>query len=225
MASGEEEKGAGVSRQQLTVNMGIAMEFDTATHADAEMLVEISVFRPEYVEALILLAEVCGEVVDKGYPHPILVGGAAVEFHTGGAVVSGDFDFITPYHEVFEEILPRYGFILEEKRPGWRMRSFRHPTLDLGVEVLNDHLYAGSDAARIRLVEITEGKRIAIYPTEDLIADRLGQYAEDGRAEMLGQAVMLYKLACEPDEDYLDTRIRVQTTGDWSLARLKEMAA
>ena len=34
--------------------------------------------------------------MQAGYPRPILVGGAAVEFYTGGAVVSGDFDIVTP---------------------------------------------------------------------------------------------------------------------------------
>jgi hypothetical protein len=88
MASSEEEKGGGVPRQQLTVSTGIALEFATATLADAEMLVETSVFRPEYVEALILLAQVCGEVVNKGYPHPILVGGCRcrVSHGRGGCV-------------------------------------------------------------------------------------------------------------------------------------------
>jgi hypothetical protein len=59
-----------------------------------------------------------------------------------------------------------------------------------------------------------------------LIADRLGQYSDDDqREEMLGQAIALYKLAREPDEDYLDGRIRAHTGNEWSLARLKERAA
>ena len=79
---------------------------------------------------------------------------------------------------------------------------------------------------RVRLVEVVDGKRIAISPIEDLIADRLGQYADDGqRVEMLGQAIRLFKLAREPDEDYLDGRIGGQTGDDWSLVRLKERAA
>jgi hypothetical protein len=185
----------------------------------------MGVFRPAFIEALSLLAQVCDEVERKGYPRPILVGGAAVEFHSGGAVISGDFDFVTPAHEAFEELLPKYGFIIEEKRHGGGMKSFRHPTLDLGVEVLSDHLYSGSDVTRVRLVEVVDGKRIAISPIEDLIADRLGQYADDGqRVEMLGQAIRLFKLAREPDEDYLDGRIRGQTGDEWSLARLKERA-
>jgi hypothetical protein len=72
----------------------------------------MGVFRPEFIEALSLLAQVCDEVERKGYPRPILVGGAAVEFHTGGAVI-WRFDFVTPAHEAFEELLPKYGFIIE----------------------------------------------------------------------------------------------------------------
>jgi hypothetical protein len=41
---------------------------------------------------------------------------------------------VTPAHEAFEELLPKYGFIIEEKRHGWRMKSFRHPALDSTLE-------------------------------------------------------------------------------------------
>jgi len=181
-------------------------------------------FRSEFREALSLLAQVCDEVVRRWYPLPVLVGGAAVEFYTSGDAMTADADFVTPYHDVFEEILPKYGFVFVD-RPGRRMRRFRHPSLDLGVEVVSDDLYPGSDPARIRLVRTAGGGRIAIYPVEDVIADRLGQYAEDSRAEMLGQAIQLYQLATELDEAYLEARIRDQTHGDWSLARLKEEAA
>jgi hypothetical protein len=224
MTSPEEEKDGGLPRHQVTVTVGMGVEWDAAVQADAPIPAETGVFRPEYIEALALLAQVCGEVERKGYPTPILVGGAAVEFHTGAAVVTGDFDFVTRHHEVFEEILPRYGFILEEKHSDRLMKHFRHPTLDLGVEVVSEYLYPGSDAARIRPVKISGEERIAIYPVEDVIADRLRQYAEDGRAEMLEQAIALYNLADALDEAYLANRICAQTSGEWSFVRLKEEA-
>jgi hypothetical protein len=52
-------------------------------------------YRPEFVAALALLAEAFEEVVVAGFERPVLVGGAAVEFYTGGAVASGDFDVVT----------------------------------------------------------------------------------------------------------------------------------
>jgi hypothetical protein len=128
----------------------------------------MGVFRREFVEALSLLARACEEVVRQGYPRPILVGGGAVEFHTRGAIASGDFDFVTPEHEAFENVLPKYGFV-EEKRPGRLMRSFYHPALGLAAEVISGSLYDGrSEVDRIRLVEIIEGQRVAVPPVEDL---------------------------------------------------------
>jgi hypothetical protein len=55
----------------------------------------MATYRPEIVEALNLLAAAFNDVVAAGYARPVLVGGAAVEFYTGGAVVSGDFDVVT----------------------------------------------------------------------------------------------------------------------------------
>ncbi len=155
-------------------------------------------FRPEYIEALSLLAQVCEDVVARGCERPVLVGGGAVEFYTGGDIVSGDFDLVIAEHEVFEEVLPRYGFTLEERRHGRLMKSFLHPKLGIAVEVISGYLYPGSDANRIRPVEIAEGKRVAFLPIEDLIADRLGQYTVDARWEMLDQAIALSNLRTNP---------------------------
>ena len=55
----------------------------------------MSIFRPEFIEVLSLLARTCADLAARGYDRPVLGGGAAVEFHTDGAVVSGDFDFVT----------------------------------------------------------------------------------------------------------------------------------
>lgn len=50
------------------------------------------VFRPEFREALGLLGKAVENMRRRGLTSPILVGGAAVEFYTGGAVTTGDFD-------------------------------------------------------------------------------------------------------------------------------------
>src|SRR5258708_733620 len=70
-------------------------EISATLAGDSQMPVEAGVFRLEFIEALRLLALACEEVATRGYERPVLVGGAAVEFHTGGAVASGDFDFVS----------------------------------------------------------------------------------------------------------------------------------
>ena len=52
------------------------------------------VFRPEFREALTWLGRAVENMRRQGLTPPILVGGAAVEFYTGRAVTTGDFDFV-----------------------------------------------------------------------------------------------------------------------------------
>jgi hypothetical protein len=184
----------------------------------------MAVFRPAFIEALSLLAMACDDLTNKGYERPVLVGGAAVEFHTGSLVVSGDFDFVTDDQLAFEETLIRYGFRRED-RVNRLLRGLYHPELSLGVEVVSGSLFDGrSDLRRVQLVEIVDGKAVAIAPVEDLIADRMGQYAstENRIPEMLDQALHLYRLADHLDEAYLEKRIGEETDGELDLMCLKE---
>jgi hypothetical protein len=186
----------------------------------------MAVFRPEFIQALSLLARACEDVAAKGYQRPILVGGAAVEFHTGSAVVSGDFDFVTGDQRAFEDALIAYGF-RKEDRAGRLLRGLYHPDLLLGVEVVSGAPFDGySDLRRVQLVEIVDTKSIAIAPVEDLIADRMGQYVstETRVPEMLDQAMKMFRLADRLDETYLDKRIREETAGELGLEYLKERA-
>lgn len=181
----------------------------------------LSVFRPAFIQALVLLAKACDEVASKGYERPILVGGGAVEFHTGSAVVSGDFDFVTAEMRAFGEALIALGFKRED-RPGHLLKGWYHPELTMGVEVVSGSLFDGqSDVRRVQLVDIIEGKAVAVAPVEDLIADRMGQHASGTAPGMLDQAIKLFQLADRLDEAYLNKRIREETGGDFDLAYLK----
>jgi hypothetical protein len=103
----------------------------------------LSVFRPEFIQALTLLARASDDVVAQGYTRPVLVGGAAVEFHTGSAVTSGDFDFVSPSQTAFEEALISYGFRREDRRHHL-LRGLYHPDFGLGVEVVSGSLFDGA---------------------------------------------------------------------------------
>ncbi len=112
----------------------------------------MATYRPEFVEALKLLAAAFGEVVKAGYKQPVIVGDAAVEFYTGGNVVSGDFDVVTEAKQELETALLARGFV----RPsgvGALLRGVLHPTLGIGVEVVSGDLFDGaSDESRLRVV-------------------------------------------------------------------------
>jgi hypothetical protein len=181
------------------------------------------VYRREFVEALVLLADAFERVVASGHARPVLVGGAAVEFYTGGAVVSGDFDVVTDAQGALESALIDLGFKRED-RPQHLLRGLYHPDLEIGVEVVSGRLFDGaSDETRVRLVDVRPGQRVAIAPPEDLIADRMGQYCSipNRIPEMLDQAVKLYQLAGEVDDAYLEKRIREETQGECGIENLR----
>ncbi|HVH79811.1 MAG TPA: hypothetical protein VM782_10500, partial [Stellaceae bacterium] len=114
----------------------------------------MSTYRQEFVAALQLLADAFDEIVAAGYERPIIVGGAAVEFYTGGAVASGDFDVLTAGQAELEAALLRRGF----QRPSGRgvlTRGLYHPELGIGFEVVSGHLFDGaSDRSRTQPVSI-----------------------------------------------------------------------
>ena len=177
--------------------------------------------RPEFREALSLLAQAFKVLSDEGLGLPVLVGGAAVELYTTGGITSGDFDLVTPHQRVLENTLVRFGFE-RPHRPGELLGGVIHRRLDFGVQVVSGLLMAGkADRARIKVFDI-EGGRMAVIPVEDLIADRMGQAFADQppREDMLDQALMLYRLAEAPDLTYLDKRICEETVGGANLASL-----
>jgi hypothetical protein len=190
----------------------------------------VTTYRPEFIEALTLLAEAFEEVGAAGFERPILVGGAAVEFYTGGAIASGDFDVITAVQDELERVLLQKGFV-RPSGPGVLLRGLHHPDLGIGVEVVSGQLFDGaSDKERIRVVPIG-GSQIRLPPVEDMIADRMGQYVAPDRRDpsMLQQAVVLYQIARENledpiNEEYLDRRIRHETLGLCDLRFLIEKA-
>jgi hypothetical protein len=154
---------------------------------------------------------------------PILVGGGAVEFYTSGAIFSGDFDIVTTNSEAFERALLAEGFCKED-RPGRLQRGYYHPELTIGIEIVGSRLLDGNaDRSRISLVSVSNQSKVAIISIEDMIADRMGQFSStpQGVKEMLNQAVVLLNLAPHLDEQYLDERIRKETSDLFDLTFLK----
>jgi hypothetical protein len=179
-------------------------------------------FRPEFVAALELVGRAFNEVVAKGHPRPVIVGGAAVEYYTGGAVVSGDFDIVTAAETVLAQALVGQGFRRED-RPEHLLGGYYHPDLAIAVEIVGRSLFDGNaDTSRVAVVQITQASGVAMVCVEDLIADRMGQFAStpDGVKAMLDQAIKLYQFAQDIDRPYLDARIRTETLGSFDLQYL-----
>ena len=160
-------------------------------------------------------------MIERGFTAPILVGGGAVELYTAGAIATGDFDLVTARQEEFEAVLREYGFT-KPGGPGHTQLGWVHPTLRLGFEIVSSSLYEGmADRNRVILFDLGEDGAAAIVSIEDMIADRLGQFASGTAPEMLEQARSLYDLHPGADLDYMETRVRYETGGDFGVQDLE----
>ncbi|MDO9368037.1 MAG: hypothetical protein Q7T68_05655 [Sphingopyxis sp.] len=181
-----------------------------------------SPYRPEFEAALRLFARVSEAMAARGLPRPVLVGGAAVEYYSGSALMTGDFDICSPWQDALDEELQRAAFV----RPsgvGQLARGWIHPELKLGFEIVGSVPMGGNiDRDHILLVEDTgDGSSFAILSVEDLIADRMGQYASGTAKDRLDQARILFALHPTADLDYLERRIRQETVEEYGIAALK----
>lgn len=175
-------------------------------------------WRPEFLAALALLARISEAMRRRGLSRPILVGGGAAEYYSGSALMTGDIDLASPSQDKLEEEMRRHGFV-KPSGPGKLTRGWVHPDLGLGFEIVASTPLDGAvDSARIVLVDrLVEDGAFAIIPVEDLIADRMGQYASRTAPEMIGQARALLALHPDADIDYLERRIRHETAGDYGV--------
>lgn len=175
-------------------------------------------WRPEFLAALRLLARLSEALAARGLPRPVLVGGGAVEFYTGSALMTGDIDVTSPVQSELEEELRRLGFE-RPKGAGSVLRHWVHPGLGLGFEVVGSAPMDGTvDASRVRLVEPVHGEgRLRVVAIEDMIADRMGQFGSGTAPDMIDQARKLLALYPNIDRAYLDKRIREETAGDYGI--------
>lgn len=177
-------------------------------------------YRTEFEAALRAFARASKRIGELGGELPVLVGGAAVELYSGSAISTGDFDVVTGGQELFESVLGEQGFI-RPSGPGSATRGWIHPALRLGFEIVSSTLLDGlAERERLRTIELGADGHIAVIALEDIIADRMGQYASGTASEMLAQARALFALFPDADRDYLERRIREETDGDYGAEAL-----
>ena len=184
----------------------------------------MAAWRPQFEAALVKLAEISEDLDARGIRPPVLVGGGAVELYTQGAVNTGDFDLVTVLQPEFEAVLAEHGFT-RPSGPERATRGWIHRDLALGFEVVGSQLLDGlADRDLIRIIEIGDRGAIAVISIEDLIADRMGQYASGSANEMLGQAIALFALSQGLDIEYMERRIREETAHGYGVQDLENKA-
>ena len=170
--------------------------------------------RRDVETALRFLARATERLLDAGYDAPVLVGGGAVELFSNSLIATGDFDISTPRQSEFEEALRMLGFV-KPSGVGSATRGWMHPDFRLGFEVVSSTLLDGlADRRRLVRLDLGDDGRAYVLSIEDMIADRMGQFASGTAAEMREQARVLLALHTDVDRDYLDRRIKEETSGD-----------
>ena len=118
--------------------------------------------------------------------------------------------------------MAQHGFV-RPKGAGLSLRGWIHPDLKLGFEVVGSRLLDGlADNDLLRVIEVGDHGAVAVISVEDLIADRMGQFASGSANEMLDQAKALFKLSKGLDRDYMDRRIREETAQDYGVQDLED---
>lgn len=130
--------------------------------------------------------------------------------------MTGDIDVTSPVQPELEEELQKLGFV-RPSGPGQSTRGWIHPDLGLGFEVVgNSPMGDTPDETRTLILRLfKEDGGFRVLSVEDMIADRMGQYASGTARDLLDQARLLYDLAEGVDEDYLERRIRMESMGDY----------
>ena len=81
-----------------------------------------------------------------------------------------------------------------------------------------------ADRDMIQVVQLGEDGDIAVISPEDIIADRMGQFASGSAPEMLGQARTLFALCDALNMDYMKRRIDEETAGEYGVQDLQVQA-
>lgn len=177
--------------------------------------------RPDFEKALRFFARASRRLTDQGFNPPVLVGGAAVELYSNNLIATGDFDIATARQTEFEGALVELGFV-RPSGSGVATRGWMHPEFRLGFEVVTSTLLDGlAERERVIQLDLGDDGTASVLGIEDMIADRMGQFASGSAPDMLEQAQVLASLHGDMDTVYLERRIREETAGDLGIQHLK----
>lgn len=133
--------------------------------------------RGDIRDHLVEAAAIIAEALRAGGIDPVLVGGAAAQFHTAGGYVSGDIDFVAT-----GDPRPPLGQLGFQKKG----RYYVHRDCGLWVEFPSSHLEPGESA----VVVDVRGRKLRVVSAPDLLLDRLNGFKWGG-AEVDGVTALL----------------------------------
>ncbi len=133
----------------------------------------------------------------RAYGEPVVVGGSAVSFYTGGAYLSRDVDLLTEAEgQVVREVLTAVGF--ERRGSAWV-----HAELAVVVDFPAPPL--AGDPSRVVTVDTEEGP-VRLVGLEDLLVDRLNAVVHWNDSEAREWCVTMLAVHPDVDTEYLRRR-------------------
>ena len=144
------------------------------------------------------IAAILTEALQTVGVHPIVVGGAAVEFFTGGEYATGDLDLIAPEGRELAVVMSALGF---EKRG----KSWTHEAKSIFVEFPSPVLRSNEEWIVCRHGNVD----IRIVSPEDLVVERLRSYKFWGATVDAVNALVL--MGCVPNFDIKRASVKAST--------------
>lgn len=152
------------------------------------------------LRAAAVLSRVLGD-----FGEPVVVGGSAVSFYTGGAYLSRDVDLVAHAEPaVLRERLEAVGF--ERRGSAWV-----HRELDVVVDFPTPPL--AGDYSRVVHVHTEDGP-VAVIGLEDLLVDRLNAAVHWNDAEAREWCVTMLAVHRDVDLEYLERRASEEGLGE-----------
>lgn len=149
------------------------------------------------------IAAILTEALQTVGVQPIVVGGAAVEFYTGGEYATGDLDLIAPEGRELAVVMSALGF---EKRG----KSWMNDALKIFVEFPSAQLRAGEEWILVR----TRNVDVRIVSPEDLAVERLRSFKFWGATVDAVYALVLMGAVPEFDNRRASTKASKQEVRD-----------
>ena len=142
-------------------------------------------WRKSFLSALDLLAQ-AGARLPFGVPDPVLWGGSAVEFYTGGLWPAADLEVVGCDARLLTSELFAVGFRWSD-RPRHAERGLWHPELDIGIDIIEARAaLSGAEQSNALVVVLDldpsgpmDEASLKVTGIEDLIAQQVGCWLRD----------------------------------------------
>lgn len=148
----------------------------------------------DYALRGVKIAAIISEAFQDAGIEPILVGGTAVSFYTGGKYATRDIDMISPSGRATDSIMSNLGFSKHGK-------DFINHSLKIYIEFPNSSL---GPTEKIKVIRI-EKHALKIISIEDLIIDRLCAF-KFWKSSIDGVNAMMLMSIETVDEERLESR-------------------